>query len=154
MFESFLKLLERLVIAAEKIADNQGAGTEAAKPSARRSAGAKDAAAEKAAAAAAEKAAAEKAAAEKAAAEKAAAEKAAAEKAEPAFEYDTLKKNVAVLVGLGTPGIDAIKAVLGSYGVGKATDLNEGQWSEANDKVLAAIETIKNPPAAAEGEFA
>ena len=64
----------------------------------------------------------------------------------PAFAYDTLKTNVVKLANMGAPGKNAALGILAEYNVTKADKIPEDQWSEANDKFVAAAAELADPP--------
>lgn len=67
-------------------------------------------------------------------------------KTEPAFSYDTLKTSVVKLANMGAPGKNAALGILAEYNVTKADKIPEDQWSEANDKFVAAAAELADPP--------
>lgn len=64
----------------------------------------------------------------------------------PAFAYDTLKTSVVKLANMGAPGKNAALGILAEYNVTKADKIPEDQWSEANDKFVAAAAELADPP--------
>lgn len=82
-------------------------------------------------------------------------EKAAAEAAsKPTFDYNILKASVGKLVSIGPKGIEGIKAVLAHYGAPKADAIPADKWEEANEMVLAKHAELSAPAAESNEEFA
>lgn len=86
----------------------------------------------------------------------AAAPAAAAKAADPTFEYDTLKAAMVELANLSGEAKAAAVAILGSFGVKKASEAPAEKWPAMHAQVVAALEKFKAPAddSAGEGEFA